>query len=79
MPKRKVSTEKIIYQNISNSMTNTTNCSTTRKNNNDKININNIHIKEFSPKPPIKNNQKLKGRNLIAKLGPTLQENIFNS
>ena len=49
--KRKLSKEK----NISNSMTNTTNCSTTRKNNNDKININNIHIKEFSPKPPIKN------------------------
>lgn len=30
-------------------------------------------------KPPIKNNQKLKGSNLIAKLGPTLQENICNS
>jgi len=52
--KRKVSTEKIIYQNISNSMTNTTNCSTTRKNN-DKINMNNINVREFSPKPPIKN------------------------
>ena len=35
-------------------MTNTTNSSTNRKNN-DKININNINIKEFSPKPPIKN------------------------
>ena len=48
--KRKLSKEK----NISNSMTNTTNSSTNRKNN-DKINLNNINIKEFSPKPPIKN------------------------